>query len=124
MYFRADNINNKEVCMTKLTVNDGITDRIILNPNGKSEFSYACQFDNLLLANNINNNNNSELTISSTSKLNLSSQTEININAPLINIGYNNMSSTIYLNGLVINPLDNWFNQFSSNNGYSTQTGI
>ena len=124
VYFRADNINNKEVCLTKLTVNDGITDRIILNPNGKSEFSYACQFDNLLLANNINNNNNSELTISSTSKLNLSSQTEININAPLINIGYNNMSSTIYLNGLVINPLDNWFNQFSSNNGYSSQTGI
>jgi len=123
IFFTADAINVKEVCKAKLTVNDGIADRIILNPHGTSEFSYACQFDNAISVNNINNNNN-VLNISSASNLNLSSQTIINIDAPTINIGNANMSNTIYLNGTVINSLENWFDQFTTTNGFTTQVGI
>jgi hypothetical protein len=123
IFFTADAINVKEVCKAKLTVNDGIADRIILNPHGTSEFSYACQFDNAISVNNINNNNN-VLNISSASYLNLSSQTIINIDAPTINIGNANMSNTIYLNGTVINSLENWFDQFTTTNGFTTQVGI
>jgi hypothetical protein len=76
-----------------------------------------------LKVDNINNNNN-VLNISSASNLNLSSQTIINIDAPTINIGNANMSNTIYLNGTVINSLENWFDQFTTTNGFTTQVGI
>jgi uncharacterized membrane protein len=124
IFFTADAINVKEVCKAKLTVNDGIADRIILNPHGTSEFSYDCQFDNTISANNINNNSGNVLNITSASNLNLSSQTIINIDAPTINIGNANMSNTIYLNGIVINSLENWFDQFTTTNGFTSQVGI
>ena len=132
VYFNADTINVKETCSATLSVSNGVSDRIILNPNGTSEFANDCKFDQNLISNTIINNSTNTLNITASRDLNVSSGTTanitatntINLNAPLINIGNSNLSSTIYLYGIVINPLDNLFNNFSINNGFASQTGI
>jgi len=48
----------------------------------------------------------------------------INLTAPLINIGSSAQTGTVYINGLIVEPLNNLFNSFSATNGYMTQVGI
>ena len=106
-------------------INSGLETIVKLSNNDQSEFRNKVQFDdNIISKGTITNYENNSLNISSATTLNLSSTTVINIEAPTINIGYSNLSSTIYLNGVVVRPLDDFFNMFSTNNGNITQVGF
>ena len=125
-YFEADVVSGVQKCKKTLNIiNSGLETIVKLSNNDQSEFRNKVQFDdNIISKGTITNYENNSLNISSATTLNLSSTTVINIEAPTINIGYSNLSSTIYLNGVVVRPLDDFFNMFSTNNGNITQVGF
>ena len=113
-----------QLCYSELDISNGTQSRIKLNPYGTSEFLNDCQFSQNLIANTIVNNGLNTLNLTAANTLNISSSTVINLTAPLINIGNSNQAGTVYINGLIIEPLNNLFNSFSSSNGYLSQNGI
>jgi hypothetical protein len=113
-----------QICYAELDISNGTQSRIKLNPYGTSEFLNDCQFNQNLITNTIINNGSNTLNLTAANTLNISSSTIINLTAPLINIGNSNQAGTVYINGLIIEPLNNLFNSFSSSNGYLSQNGI
>ena len=113
-------------------LNNASESRIILDPNGTSIFKNDIELQENVNISQINNYSLNALNINSSNTLNISSSTEINLDAPIVNIraltvhvGPYTQNGFIYLNGTVYQPLSAFNSFFSTDStGYMTQTGF